>query len=299
MKAIKMLGLAVLTALTAVASVGATSAMAEATGMCTVDQSSCAKANLVTTVHTASVGKAKLLTSLGTVECNSLFTGRVQETGAPLVLTGEYVYTTCALGGTSCTLTEENGPSIIKILKEGHESGSVTGETLFHLVCGKVMDCTYNTAATKGTAKGPLLAAQEKGEIALVEQTLTKEAGLLCPKTAKLDVTSSPLTATYLASSTPLRMTCLDVGIENGRYLSYSTFLSGGAECLSEDKPEEGKRFGSYELGWVNTTVLPKEMACAWVGSTRGFYLTSNNGNECASKDGSTEGEYELGVALG
>lgn len=299
MKAIKMLGLAALAAVMTMAFVGATSAMAETTGLCMVDESSCATANLVTTVHAASVGKLKLLTSLGTVECSSLFSGSVQETGAPMVVTGKYTYTTCALGETSCTLAEENGPSIIKILKEGHETATVTGETLLHLVCGKTIDCTYNTAGTKGTAKGPLLATQEYGEIILAEQTLTKEAGLLCPKTTKLDVTSSPLTAAYITSSTPLRMTCLDVGAENGRYLNYSLWQTGGAECYTEDAPKEGKLFGRYELGWVSATVLPNEMACAWVGSKQGYYLTSNNANECAWKDGTREGEYELGVALG
>ncbi|MGH7499379.1 MAG: hypothetical protein ACREL3_11085, partial [Gemmatimonadales bacterium] len=147
-------------------------------------------------VHETSVGKAKLLTSLGTIECNVLYSGNVTETGSPLVIKGGFIYSSCTLGESSCTATEENGPSKLEVLKEGHETAEVTGEYLVHVVCGKTIDCSYTGTGLVGTAKGPLLSEQtpDDGEVSLTGQAMTMEAGgFLCPKTAKLDITTSPL----------------------------------------------------------------------------------------------------------
>jgi hypothetical protein len=154
-------------------------------------------------VHETSVGKANLLTSIGNAECNALFSGTVTKTGAPLVISGEFTYTNCTLGGSSCTAKEENGPSGLKVLREGHETAKVTYESLVHVVCGTSIDCSYTGTGLVGTAKGPLLSAREpdNGEVSLSEQSLTKEAGgFLCPKTTKLDLTVTPLTATYITT---------------------------------------------------------------------------------------------------
>jgi hypothetical protein len=201
-KAIKMIGLAALTALMAMAFVGASSAMAESTSLCSADESPCASANQLGSVHETSVGKAKLLTSFGTTECDVLFSGTIATKLAnPLVISGSFTYTNCTLGGSSCTATEESGPAEIKTLKEGHEKGKVTGEGLVHLVCGKSIDCSYNGTGLIGTAKGPLLSTQANGEVSLSEQATTKETGgFLCPKTSKLDITTTPLSATYISS---------------------------------------------------------------------------------------------------
>src|SRR6185436_18150219 len=68
MKPIKMLGLTALAALMAMAFIGASSAMAEDTVLCSTDPAtSCTE---VTHVHETSVTKAKLLTSFLTVECD-------------------------------------------------------------------------------------------------------------------------------------------------------------------------------------------------------------------------------------
>jgi len=197
-KAIKMIGLAALTALMAMAFVGASSAMAESTTLCTADGSGCG----VSHVHEVSVGKAKLLSSVGTTECNVLFLGDISTTLAnPLVIKGNFTYTNCELGGAGCTATEEHGPAEIKVLKEGHEKAKVTGEGLVHLTCVGFIDCSYNGIGLVGTGKGPLLSTQANGEVTLSEQSTTEEpGGLLCPKTAKLDITTSPLSATYISS---------------------------------------------------------------------------------------------------
>jgi hypothetical protein len=207
MKTIKLIGLAALTALMAMAFVGATSAMAENTNLCKVDESPCSKANLATSIHETSVGKAKLLTSLGTTECNVLASGPVLQiihTEPVSILTIIHItftYTNCTLGGSSCTATEESGPAEIKVVRTGHETGTVTGEGLVHLVCGSSIDCSYNGVGLTGTAKGPLLSTQTNGEVVLLEQSTTKETGgFLCPKSSKLDITTTPLTATYITN---------------------------------------------------------------------------------------------------
>jgi hypothetical protein len=201
MKAIKMIGLVALAALTATAFVGATSAMAESTVLCSVDENPCAEGNVITHMHGTSVGKTKLLTSFGTVECDVLALGDVVKKGPPLVLSGTAAFTNCTLGGSSCTATEENGPAETKALKEGHETGSVVGEGLIHLVCGKSIDCSYNGTGLKGLIKGPLLSTQANGEVTISEQSTNKETGgFLCPKTSKVDATATPLVATYAST---------------------------------------------------------------------------------------------------
>ena len=98
MKAIKMIGLAALAALTAMAFVGASSAMAESTTLCSADGSGCG----ITHVHETSVGKAKLLTSFGTTECNVLFLGDARAAlASPLVIDGTFTYTNCTLRKSS------------------------------------------------------------------------------------------------------------------------------------------------------------------------------------------------------
>src|SRR4051794_21522252 len=190
MKAIKMIGLTALTALLAMAFVGASSAMAESTALCSVDENPCLLANQLGSVHETSVGKVKFLTSIATVECNVLFSGTIATKLAnPLVISGSFTYTNCSLGGSSCTFTEENSPAEIKVLKEGHETAKVTFEFLVHVSCAGFIDCTYNGVGLIATAKGPLLSAQtpDNGEASLQEQSLNKVAGgFLCPKTAKL-----------------------------------------------------------------------------------------------------------------
>jgi hypothetical protein len=240
-KAIKMIGLAALMALLAMAFVGATSAMAEKTALCTADEATCSEAHLQKTIHETSVGKAKLLTSIGTTECNVLYSGHVGNEGAPLKISGSFTYTNCVLGGSSCTATEENGPTTISVLKEGHETASVTGEGLVHVVCSGFIDCSYNGTGLKGTAKGPLLSTQTNGEVTLSEQSTTKEAGgFLCPKTAKLDITTTPLTATYIAGPPPMQCVTFAGGLYKAQTSSFvcddNTLL--GSLGLSEGKFE-------------------------------------------------------------
>jgi hypothetical protein len=202
-KSIKMLGLAALAALMAMAFVGASSAMAESTSLCSVDESPCETANRISHVHetTLSGGKATLLNSISNVLCDVLFLGDTVGTlNNPLVINGTFTYTNCVdEKPNSCTVTEESGPAEIKVLKEGHETAKVTGEGLVKVVCTGI-SCKYNGENLIGTGKGPLLSSETNGNVTITDQSTKKVSGLLCPATAKLDITTTPLSATYISA---------------------------------------------------------------------------------------------------
>src|ERR1051326_4219472 len=196
-----MFGLAALAALMAMAFVGASSAMAEETQLCRVDPGTgspraCPAGEAVTSVHETSVGKAKLLAS-PRVECNVLFSSTsVGALAKPQVIEGHFTYTNCG-----CTVREVAGTTArITVLKEGHETGRVTGEAEISVNCFGIV-CTYNGEGLEGTAKGPLLSAQvpDNGEVSLQEQVVTG-SGSFCPSEGKLDIVTTPLTAVSIAN---------------------------------------------------------------------------------------------------
>jgi hypothetical protein len=201
-KPIKMLGLVVVAALTAMALAGASSAMAESTHLCSVDTAgACAGGNIITHVHevTLTGEKAKLLSSILNVECDVLFLGdTVAGTSAPLEVSGGFSYSNC---NNNCTATEENAPAEIEVLKEGHETAKVTGEGLVHLVCGAFINCRYNGEGLVGSGVGPLLSTGLLNGHTIISEAITnKESGSLCPSTAKLDINLHPLVHTYIAN---------------------------------------------------------------------------------------------------
>jgi hypothetical protein len=200
-KPIKMLGLAAFAALMAMALLGASSAMAENTQLCKADESVCAAGNVVSHVHeeTLTGAKATLLSSAGNVECKALFLGDTLGLGAPLVIHGHFTYTECKRGTENCTATETSTDSLISVLKEGHETGKVTGNGEVNVHCGFFINCTYDGENLVGTAKGPLLSSPN-GSVTIVKQTTHHTAGSFCPATGELDIATMPLEAVYLSS---------------------------------------------------------------------------------------------------
>ncbi len=192
MKPIKMLGLAALAALLAMAFVGASSAMAEPTLLCSNDsEETCTE---VTHVHETSVGKAKLKSSLPTIECNALFLGDVVKNGtSPLVINGTFTYSSC---NNFCSVKEENGPAEIKVLRTASELSAVTGEGLVHVSC-PFINCNYVGEGLEGHGLGPLTSSQANGSVVITEQGTEKESGS-CPSEAFLTITTTPLSATYV-----------------------------------------------------------------------------------------------------
>src|SRR5690349_2915548 len=116
--------------------------------------------------------------------------------GRTLEISGNFTYTNCG----SCTATETSKEAIIKVLKLGHELADITGEGEVHVVCSSSLDCTYKGEGLVGDALGPLLAEAENGEVRIERQEVKKVAGgFLCPKNSKLDLLTTPLSATYVA----------------------------------------------------------------------------------------------------
>ena len=205
-----MLGLTALAALMAMTFVGTGSAMAESTALCKEDAvllsgEVCPEAKRISHVHEVSVGKGVLLSSLVTIECEVLFLGDVTSAnnlGAPLVISGNFTYpmTGCeTTGGTLCTVTETSASATIEVLKTAHELAEVKGTAEVNAQCGIFINCTYNGVGLLGHGLGPLLSSSLNGNVGLSEKTTNKIGGFLCPKTAKLDLTTTPLEHTYIA----------------------------------------------------------------------------------------------------
>jgi hypothetical protein len=221
MKPIKMFGFAGLAALLAMAFVGASSAIAGSTALCSADESPCKEANQITHVHEATLfgAKARLLAS-PEVKCDVLFLGdtfrwwvesggvRVGETvgleGAfSLLIVGNFTYSNCE---GNCKVEEENGPTEIEVLREASElakvtSGTGVGSGLVHLECPFGVDCYYVGEGLVGHGLGPLTSSELNGSVTLSGQKVTEEnPSFFCPDSGKLDITTTPLSATYIST---------------------------------------------------------------------------------------------------
>jgi hypothetical protein len=201
-KPLKMLGLVALAALMAMAFAGASSAMAESTAFCAVDpgegpEEVCPEGELITHLHAATVAEAPavVLTSVGNVVCGVLYLAdTTQELASPLVLEGTFTYSNCTSG---CSITEENGPSEIQLLKLGHEKADAKLEILMHVKCNSGINCNYIASGMKGVFKGALLPFIN-GEDDFGSAELKKESGVLCPTQAFLDLLVFSLETFYI-----------------------------------------------------------------------------------------------------
>jgi hypothetical protein len=234
-KPIKMFGLAALAALMAMAFAGASSAMAEETTLCSNDSTS--SCSVVTHVHettlAGSSNQATLLSSVINVKCDVLFLGdTLGEQGSPLLIHGHFTYSGC---NNSCVVTEESASSLIEVKKTSHETAKVTGNGEVRVHCGFFINCVYNGTGLEGTSRGPLLALTEKtnGETTLSGQETNRVSGF-CPEEAFLDITTTPLSATYVKG-----MTCEPLA--HGLYLLQVT-----TSLCSSHKTGEGE----FELYW-------------------------------------------------
>jgi hypothetical protein len=280
MKAIKVIGLAVLTALLAMSFVGATSAMAEKAQLCGHDGHPC---EAVRHIHeTSSVGgkeaKAVFLTSIGNTECNVLYLGDVTAYGEPIKIKGSFTYTNCVLGGSSCVITEENGPAELEVKLTAAEEAEVTGKYLFHTVCSGFIDCSYNSTGLKATAKGPLKSTQANGEVTLSEQATTKEAGgFLCPKTLKLDITTTPLWKVYFSKE--LLGYCVKTEHTTGTYTD--------EKCTTLGKDAKGitNHEWTYALVFETEGRAAGEVLCYGTLLKYGLYEERNKVTDACEKD--------------
>jgi len=189
MRLAKIFGLTAVTAITAMAFLGASSAGAEVitTQLCKNDESLCGAGNAVTHVHFVSLGSTvKLLSSLGTIECDLLFVGDVlTELVLWQVIHGNFTYTNCGspqLG--NCTMREVSTSTLIEVMKVVPEEAEVKFLYEALMECGSLLHCIYNGTGLLGETKGSLLS----GHTTISEQEVHKVAGFLCPSTGRLDL---------------------------------------------------------------------------------------------------------------
>jgi hypothetical protein len=230
MRLIKMLGIAALTALTAMALVGASSAMAsESTQLCKVDRDVGGKtetcASPVTHVHFTdplALLHAESFGLLVDILCEALFLSATAPNGVlglgtaplPQVIHGSFTYSgphgvggPCinmkSGGGTeNCQSVKEVGTpgGLLSVLREGLELATVTGTEFEVLVECAGLHCIYKAEGLKGHALGPLLFKPEtNGNVTITNQPVQKVSGFLCPTTSNLTTTQVPLEKIYLA----------------------------------------------------------------------------------------------------
>lgn len=197
MKLIRIFSLAALAAITGMAFVGSSSAIATSTQLCTTD-TSCGS-NGASSVHLVSLSfePMLLLSSLVNVKCTVLFSGTSLGLGAPLELHGNFTYSNCkTFSDSSCTVTETSSSSLIGVLNIGVEEAEfvLTGEAL--VKCGSFIHCIFNRETVGGLWQGAL----STGLTGVLEQELPKVGGFLCPKTTKLDLFTEPLNLLYIKS---------------------------------------------------------------------------------------------------
>jgi hypothetical protein len=197
MKLIKMLGLAALAAMVAMAFVGVSSASAEGSVVL------CKNAELVCEAPypnpTTIVGHAenpKLLSSIGTVECEKSLAELTLLNELAKLMKGHILSLkfegNCHLGGTSCTVTvgQVGGLSILHgadPLKWHAIAIELEGKSTEATVkCGFFINCTYiGGEETKVTSTN-----NEAGEVTLVaEKAELKKSKGICPSVSEWDAT--------------------------------------------------------------------------------------------------------------
>jgi len=293
-KPIKMLGLAALAALLAMAFVGASSAMAGTTKLCSSDVETVAEENScgeVTHVHETTLSgeanQATLLSSVINVKCDVLFLStKVGAAAAPLVIEGKFTYTNC--NGGSCEVKEVTSPSTIEVLRTSHETSSVTGEGEVNVHCGFFINCTYNGEGLEGTGKGPLLSTETNGEVSLTGQETSRVSGF-CPESAFLDIKTTPLSATYLGGQT-LGHYCVEYTRAIGFYLKVNSLNK--SECTEKD----ASRLGKFGLVLGRAGIAAGTVVCVDLANKVGLWKKISKTGTCEEDDAKNESLYEKGT---
>jgi hypothetical protein len=111
------------------------------------------------------------------------------------VIHGNFSYSNCKDEvGSTCTASEVSTSASLNVLRNGTEKAEVTGTGEVLVECGTFIHCVFNGTGLTGAVEGSL----DSGTTTISKQKMTKVSGFLCPKTATLDLTTTPLTATYI-----------------------------------------------------------------------------------------------------
>ncbi len=212
MRPIKMFGLAVLTALVAMAFVGASSATATGiTALCKSNEKTCAEGKLVNTFHLFNKEGTviNLLSEVASVLCLGALANTISlHVGIPQKINSETVtFSGCGttVAHNNCTVEFKKVPTFT-LLKTTENLGTLTavnGELLFKCSALGIpkIDCTYDTADLKFDVEGALhQTGTGKGMVTAASEPLEASTGPLCPeKTPTLDFLLEPLEHTYVS----------------------------------------------------------------------------------------------------
>jgi hypothetical protein len=204
MKLIKMLGLAALTAVAAMAIVGASSAMAEPgkTALCKVSELVCSQPNYVAQLHMLATD-VKLLSSLGEILCNTvLVLSETLELGEPsqVIHVAEFNWLECKRNGVRCTVTTLN-PGVMTLTNIGNLLGIVKWAGIeINFKCGFFVNCTYSGEFELGAESAEHAEGAGNGMITAENYPVEKLGSGLCPSEAKWDALFEPLEAVYIES---------------------------------------------------------------------------------------------------
>jgi hypothetical protein len=155
---IKSLGLTAVAAIAAMAFVGASSAMAESTALCTANELPCQSANIYTGHVEATATNPTLKTNVATITCeSSTILGNALGLGNPLIIHLELLdlIGSCkTAGGTACEFETLTPLGLLSVLKKLNTmEGTVSFENTWVLVkCGFLIHCEYGGTFTVGTA---------------------------------------------------------------------------------------------------------------------------------------------------
>jgi len=201
-----MFGIAAIAAVAAMAFIGASTASAGSTLLCTKNTvsltPSAAECAAPTSVHYESVGKGTLLNSTINVECNILISGTAAAglvTNGPVAIAVAIAglkYTNCS---NFCTATTLEGGTIL-VLKTGVELATVTGDKFRVRLNCPLFDCDYNAAGLVGhglAGEGGLSHVTYTAQKVNLETDLASPFGS-CPAVGLLDALFRSLTPVYI-----------------------------------------------------------------------------------------------------
>jgi len=190
MRLIKMLGLAMVAAIAAMAFIGAGTASAESSAPCKSGASltSCSSVWPVGTAVDGS-GTSELLSDLVNVKCNVTASGKITSSGlvknGPVTGSLHLLFSSCKTeGGTACDNILDEGELLVL-------HGSTLSAVTFHSIlgrvhCGSFIDCSYTSANVEGDWLNLAGATVDKWAVVDVLDTLENEGGFFCPNEATL-----------------------------------------------------------------------------------------------------------------
>lgn len=195
MRLIKMFGLTAIAAVAAMAFIGASSASATSTALCTSDASLVCAAGNVYTGHIEGLAvNPELLSSITNVTCEhsvilgnalGLVTGGSQVTHLELI---DFTGNCKTSSGTACTVTT-TALGLVDLLKTAPNLGTATSlNSKVKVVCGFFINCTFGGTPELHVVGStlPLNTTSSLGALTANKASLSREGGI-CPSTSEWD----------------------------------------------------------------------------------------------------------------